>query len=229
MNNIFECHELGFSYAEGKSKTDVLNNIDFRLLQGESVALLGKSGSGKSTLLNLIGGLDEPSSGRIMVNNINISEINEESRTQLRAETFGFVYQFHHLLNDFSALYNVALPLMIRGDNKDSSLLQANEILKRVGLEHRADHKPSELSGGERQRVAIARAIVTKPKCLLADEPTGNLDTANSDEVLELILELRRENASSLLVVTHDHAIANKMDRIVTLENQKLNCSDYLS
>ena len=118
---------------------------------------------------------------------------------------------------------------MIRGDNKDSSLLQANEILKRVGLEHRADHKPSELSGGERQRVAIARAIVTKPKCLLADEPTGNLDTANSDEVLELILELRRENASSLLVVTHDHAIANKMDRIVTLENQKLNCSDYLS
>ena len=223
MNNIVECHALGFSYTEGKGETNVLNNIDFTLSQGESVAVLGKSGSGKSTLLNLIGGLDQPSSGRVLVNDINISEINEELRTQLRAKTFGFVYQFHHLLNDFSSLYNVALPLMIKGDKKDSALSQANKLLTKVGLERRVDHKPSELSGGERQRVAIARAIVTKPKCLLADEPTGNLDTANSDEVLELILELRRDNASSLIVVTHEQTIANKMDRIVTLENQKLN------
>ena len=225
MNNIVECHSLGFSYAEGDKKTAVLNNLDFVLSPGETVAVLGKSGCGKSTLLNLIGGLDQPSSGKILVNGTNISQINEESRTQLRAKTFGFVYQFHHLLNDFSSLYNVGLPLLIKGDNKYSALSQAKELLTRVGLEHRINHKPSELSGGERQRVAIARSIITKPECLLADEPTGNLDTTNSDEVLELILELNKDNISSLLVVTHDRAIANKMDRIVTLENQKLSIS----
>tara|TARA_B100001971_G_scaffold6644_1_gene5526 strand:- start:981 stop:1658 length:678 start_codon:yes stop_codon:yes gene_type:complete len=225
MNNIVECHSLGFSYAEGDKKTAVLNNLDFVLSPGETVAVLGKSGCGKSTLLNLIGGLDQPSSGKILVNGTNISQINEESRTQLRAKTFGFVYQFHHLLNDFSSLYNVGLPLLIKGDNKYSALSRAKELLTRVGLEHRINHKPSELSGGERQRVAIARSIITKPECLLADEPTGNLDTTNSDEVLELILELNKDNISSLLVVTHDRAIANKMDRIVTLENQKLSIS----
>jgi|TARA_B100000953_G_scaffold180355_1_gene148602 lipoprotein-releasing system ATP-binding protein len=225
MNNIVECHSLGFSYAEGDKKTAVLNNLDFVLSPGETVAVLGKSGCGKSTLLNLIGGLDQPSSGKILVNGTNISQINEELRTQLRAKTFGFVYQFHHLLNDFSSLYNVGLPLLIQGDNKYSALSQAKELLTRVGLEHRINHKPSELSGGERQRVAIARSIITKPECLLADEPTGNLDTTNSDEVLELILELNKDNISSLLVVTHDRAIANKMDRIVTLENQKLSIS----
>ena len=222
MNNIVECHSLGFSYAEGDKKTAVLNNLDFVLSPGETVAVLGKSGCGKSTLLNLIGGLDQPSSGKILVNGTNISQINEELRTQLRAKTFGFVYQFHHLLNDFSSLYNVGLPLLIKGDKKYSALSQAKELLTKVGLEHRINHKPSELSGGERQRVAIARSIITKPECLLADEPTGNLDTTNSDEVLELILELNKDNISSLLVVTHDRAIANKMDRIVTLENQKL-------
>ncbi len=222
MNNIIECQSLGFSYTEGNKETAVLNNLDFILSPGETVAVLGKSGCGKSTLLNLIGGLEKPSSGSVLINGINISEINEESRTQLRAKTFGFVYQFHHLLNDFSALYNVCLPLLIRGDNKTSALAYSEALLTKVGLEHRINHKPSELSGGERQRVAVARAIVSNPECLLADEPTGNLDAECSGEILELILELNKNNTLSLLVVTHDHEIANKMDRIVTLENQKL-------
>ena len=222
MNNIIECQSLGFSYLEGNKETTILNNLDFILSPGETVAVLGKSGCGKSTLLNLIGGLEKPSSGSVLINGINISEINEESRTQLRAKTFGFVYQFHHLLNDFSALYNVCLPLLIKGDNKSSALAYSEELLTKVGLEHRINHKPSELSGGERQRVAVARAIVSNPECLLADEPTGNLDAECSGEILELILELNKNNTLSLLVVTHDHEIANKMDRIVTLENQKL-------
>ena len=222
MNNIIECQSLGFSYTEGNKETAVLNNLDFILSPGETVAVLGKSGCGKSTLLNLIGGLEKPTSGSVLINGINISEINEESRTQLRAKTFGFVYQFHHLLNDFSALYNVCLPLLIKGDNKSSALAYSEELLTKVGLEHRINHKPSELSGGERQRVAVARAIVSNPKCLLADEPTGNLDAECSGEILELILELNKNNSLSLLVVTHDHEIANKMGRIVTLENQKL-------
>ena len=222
MNNIIECQSLGFSYMEGNKETAVLKNLDFILSPGETVAILGKSGCGKSTLLNLIGGLEKPSSGSVLINGINISEIKEESRTQLRAKTFGFVYQFHHLLNDFSALYNVCLPLLIKGDNKSSTLAYSEELLTKVGLEHRINHKPSELSGGERQRVAVARAIVSNPECLLADEPTGNLDAECSGEILELILELNKNNTLSLLVVTHDHEIANKMDRIVTLENQKL-------
>jgi len=222
MNNIIECQSLGFSYTEGNKETAVLNNLDFILSPGETVAVLGKSGCGKSTLLNLIGGLEKPSSGSVLINGINISEINEESRTQLRAKTFGFVYQFHHLLNDFSALYNVCLPLLIKGDNKSSALVYSEKLLTKVGLEHRINHKPSELSGGERQRVAVARAIISNPECLLADEPTGNLDAECSGETLELILELNKSNTLSLLVVTHDHEIANKMDRIVTLENQKL-------
>ena len=222
MNNIIECQSLGFSYLEGNKETTILNNLEFILSPGETVAVLGKSGCGKSTLLNLIGGLEKPSSGSVLINGINISEIKEESRTQLRAKTFGFVYQFHHLLNDFSALYNVCLPLLIKGDNKSSALAYSEELLTKVGLEHRINHKPSELSGGERQRVAVARAIVSNPECLLADEPTGNLDAECSGEILELILELNKNNTLSLLVVTHDHEIANKMDRIVTLENQKL-------
>ncbi len=222
MNNIIECQSLGFSYMEGNKETAVLKNLDFILSPGETVAILGKSGCGKSTLLNLIGGLEKPSSGSVLINGINISEINEESRTQLRAKTFGFVYQFHHLLNDFSALYNVCLPLLIKGDNKSSALVYSEKLLTKVGLEHRINHKPSELSGGERQRVAVARAIISNPECLLADEPTGNLDAECSGETLELILELNKSNTLSLLVVTHDHEIANKMDRIVTLENQKL-------
>ena len=222
MSNLVECRALGFSYGDDASKTQVLNNIDFSMESGESVAILGQSGCGKSTLLNLIAGLDTPTSGEVLIDNTNLYALNENAKTKLRANTFGFVYQFHHLLRDFSALDNVALPLLIRGDDKKKALENTGHLLKKIGLEHRLHHKPSELSGGERQRVAIARAMITKPACLIADEPTGNLDAHSASEALSLLLELREVEKSSLLIVTHDQKIANKMDRILTLNNQIL-------
>ncbi len=189
MSNIIECRSLSFSYIDGNNQTSVLNNLNFEVELGDSIAILGQSGCGKSTLLNLIAGLDSPSEGDVLINNINIAKLNEKDRTELRSNNFGFVYQFHHLLNDFSSIYNVALPLLIRGDNKESAILNSKKILTKVGLENRLNHNPSELSGGERQRVAIARAMVTEPACILADEPTGNLDAKNAKDVLELILE----------------------------------------
>jgi lipoprotein-releasing system ATP-binding protein len=223
MSNLFECHALGFSYGAGAGKTQVLDNIDFSMKPGESVAILGQSGCGKSTLLNLIAGLDTPTSGEVLINNTKLYSLNENARTKLRANTFGFVYQFHHLLRDFSALDNVALPLLIRGDDKKGALQNAKDLLQKIGLEHRQQHKPGELSGGERQRVAIARAMITEPACLVADEPTGNLDAHSASETLSLLLKLNYESQSSLLIVTHDQAIANKMDRILTLDNKTLN------
>jgi len=222
MNNIIECRSLCFSYAEGSNQTSILSNLRLDVKLGESIAILGPSGCGKSTLLNLIAGLDTPSSGDVLINNSNITKLNEQDRTELRANTFGFVYQFHHLLNDFSSVYNVAMPLLIKGVDKESSIAQSEKLLTRVGLENRLNHKPSELSGGERQRVAIARAMVVEPDCLLADEPTGNLDAKNAKDVLELILELDENNTSSLVIVTHDQDIAKKMDRTLTLSNQQL-------
>lgn len=222
MSNIIECRSLSFSYKDGKNQTSVLNNLNFEVELGDSIAILGQSGCGKSTLLNLIAGLDSPSEGDVLINNINIAKLNEKDRTELRSNNFGFVYQFHHLLNDFSSIYNVALPLLIRGDNKESAILNSKKILTKVGLENRLNHNPSELSGGERQRVAIARAMVTEPACILADEPTGNLDAKNAKDVLELILELNENNTTSLLIVTHDLSIANKMNRKLTLSNSKL-------
>jgi lipoprotein-releasing system ATP-binding protein len=222
MSNLVECRALGFTYGDDTSKTQVLDNIDFSLKCGESVAILGQSGCGKSTLLNLIAGLDMPTSGEVLINNTNLYSLNENARTELRANTFGFVYQFHHLLHDFSAIENVALPLLIRGDDKKDALQSAEHLLTKIGLEHRLQHKPGALSGGERQRVAIARAMIAKPSCLIADEPTGNLDAHSASETLSLLLELREEEQSSLLIVTHDQAIANKMDRILTLHNLKL-------
>jgi len=222
MSNIIECRSLSFSYKDGNNQTSVLNNLNFEVELGDSIAILGQSGCGKSTLLNLIAGLDSPSEGDVLINNINIAKLNEKDRTELRSNNFGFVYQFHHLLNDFSSIYNVALPLLIRGDNKESAILNSKKILTKVGLENRLNHNPSELSGGERQRVAIARAMVTKPACILADEPTGNLDAKNAKDVLELILELNENNTTSLLIVTHDLSIANKMNRKLTLSNSKL-------
>ena len=222
MSNIIECRSLSFSYIDGNNQTSVLNNLNFEVERGDSIAILGQSGCGKSTLLNLIAGLDSPSEGDVLINNTNISKLNEKDRTELRSNNFGFVYQFHHLLNDFSSIYNVALPLLIRGDNKESAILNSKKILTKVGLENRLNHNPSELSGGERQRVAIARAMVTEPACILADEPTGNLDAKNAKDVLELILELNENNTTSLLIVTHDLSIANKMNRKLTLSNSKL-------
>ena len=222
MNNIIECHSLCFSYTEGGNQTSILSNLRLEVKSGESIAILGPSGCGKSTLLNLIAGLDTPSSGDVLINNSNITKLNEQDRTELRANTFGFVYQFHHLLNDFSSVYNVAMPLLIKGVEKESAIAQSEKLLTRVGLENRLNHKPSELSGGERQRVAIARAMVVEPDCLLADEPTGNLDAKNAKDVLELILELDENNTSSLVIVTHDQDIAKKMNRTLTLSNQQL-------
>jgi lipoprotein-releasing system ATP-binding protein len=222
MSNLIECRALEFSYGDGANKTHVLSNIDFSMKSGESVAILGQSGCGKSTLLNLIAGLDKPTSGEVWINNTNICSLNENARTKLRAKTFGFVYQFHHLLRDFSALDNVALPLLIKGDDKKMALLNAERLLTKIGLEHRLQHKPGELSGGERQRVAIARAMITKPACLIADEPSGNLDEHSASEALSLLLELRKEEQSSILIVTHDQTIANKMDRILTLSSKAL-------
>jgi len=222
MNNIIECRSLCFSYAEGINQTSILSNLRLDVKLGESIAILGPSGCGKSTLLNLIAGLDTPSSGDVLINNSNITKLNEQHRTELRANTFGFVYQFHHLLNDFSSVYNVAMPLLIKGVDKEIAVAQSEKLLTRVGLENRLSHKPSELSGGERQRVAIARAMVVEPDCLLADEPTGNLDAKNAKDVLELILELNENNTSSLVIVTHDQDIAKKMNRTLTLSNQQL-------
>ena len=222
MNNIIECRSLCFSYTEGSNQTSILSNLRLDVKSGESIAILGPSGCGKSTLLNLIAGLDTPSSGDVLINNSNITKLNEKDRTELRANTFGFVFQFHHLLYDFSSVYNVAMPLLIKGVDKESAIAQSEKLLTRVGLENRLNHKPSELSGGERQRVAIARAMVVEPDCLLADEPTGNLDAKNAKDVLELILELDENNTSSLVIVTHDQDIAKKMDRKLTLSNQQL-------
>ena len=222
MNNIIECRSLCFSYTEGSNQTSILSNLRLDVKSGESIAILGPSGCGKSTLLNLIAGLDTPSSGDVLINNSNITKLNEQDRTELRANTFGFVYQFHHLLYDFSSVYNVAMPLLIKGVDKESAIAQSEKLLTRVGLENRLNHKPSELSGGERQRVAIARAMVVEPDCLLADEPTGNLDAKNAKDVLELIMELNENNTSSLVIVTHDQDIAKKMNRTLTLSNQQL-------
>ena len=222
MSNIIECRSVSFSYNEGNNQTSVLKNLNFEIKSGETTAIIGQSGCGKSTLLNLMAGLDTPTEGDVLIANTNISKISEKDRTELRAKNLGFVYQFHHLLNDFSSLYNVALPLLIMGVDKGGALLKSKKILTKVGLENRLNHKPSELSGGERQRVAIARAMITEPTCLLADEPTGNLDAANAKDVLELIIELNTDKTTALLIVTHDLSIANKMGRKLTLTNGEI-------
>ena len=223
MSNILECRSLSFNYGDGNSKTSVLKNLDFRVKTEERIAIIGQSGCGKSTLLNLLAGLDMPSQGEVLIDNKNIANIKERQRTELRAKNLGFVYQFHHLLKDFSAIYNTALPLLINDFDKNEALTKAENILKKVGLESRTNHKPSELSGGERQRVAIARAMITEPACLLADEPTGNLDERNAKDILDLIIELNSNQHTALLIVTHDLSIANKMSRQLELTDGHLN------
>ena len=222
MSNIIECRSLCFSYTEGNNQTPVLRNLNLEVNSGDSIAILGQSGCGKSTLLNLIAGLDHPTEGEVLVNNINISELDEKNRTELRSNNLGFIFQFHHLLNDFTSLYNVALPLLINGSNIDNAMALSTKLLTDVGLENRLNHKPSELSGGERQRVAIARAMITKPACLIADEPTGNLDSKNAEGIFELIIDLNSKATSALLIVTHDLGIANKMERKLNLADQEL-------
>ena len=223
MSNILECRSLSFNYGDGNSKTSVLKNLDFRVKTEERIAIIGQSGCGKSTLLNLLAGLDMPSEGEVLIDNKNIANMKERQRTELRAKNLGFVYQFHHLLKDFSAIYNTALPLLINDFDKNEALTKAENILKKVGLESRTNHKPSELSGGERQRVAIARAMITEPACLLADEPTGNLDERNAKDILDLIIELNSNQHTALLIVTHDLSIAEKMSRQLELTDGSLN------
>ncbi len=219
QETILACRDLTMSFQEGKLHVDVLKGINLDLKAGESVAIIGTSGSGKSTLLHLLGGLDLPTTGEVFVDGEKMNDLSESARGKLRNRSLGFVYQFHHLLPEFTAEENVAMPLLIAGHSVKKAKATARSILEKTGLGERLEHKPGELSGGERQRAAIARALITNPKCLLADEPTGNLDRKTADQVFDLIMELNRSLNSTLLIVTHDIDLAHRMDRVLKLED----------
>lgn len=219
---LLQCLHLTKTYHEGPSPVHVLDDISFTLHAGEQVAILGSSGSGKSTLLHLLGALDKPDQGEVMFLGRNIFSFSERQQADFRNQHLGFVYQQHHLLPEFSALENTAMPLLIAGEKKKAAFEKAQAMLQRVGLSAREAHKPSALSGGERQRVAIARALVAEPKLVLADEPTGNLDNKTGDAIYELLLSLKQELATSFVVVTHDTHLADKLDRTLMLNNGRL-------
>ena len=219
---VLQCRGVVRQFTEGGSVLEVLSGVDLDVATAERVAIIGASGSGKTTLLQIMGGLDDPTAGEIFVNGQAMHGGGELSKGELRNRYMGFVYQFHHLLPEFTAEENVAMPLLIRREAKSAALESARALLARVGLGERLSHKPGELSGGERQRAAVARALITRPQLVLADEPTGNLDAGNGEHVLRLMLELNEELNTSLVIVTHDHSIAARMDRILLLESGKL-------
>lgn len=221
-NTVLQCRAVARRFTEGGSVLEVLSDVNLTVLPAERVAIVGSSGSGKTTLLQILGGLDDPDDGEVFVGGEAMHGGNELSKGELRNRYIGFVYQFHHLLPEFTAEENVAMPLLIRREPKSIAIEKAQALLGRVGLGERLTHKPGELSGGERQRAAVARALIARPQLVLADEPTGNLDAGNGEHVMQLMLELNQELQTSLVIVTHDMSIAERMDRILVLENGRL-------
>lgn len=221
MNNpmILECRQLTKRYQQGILDVEVLKGVNFSLAAGERVAIMGASGSGKSTLLHLLGGLDKPTQGEVFLKGVNLNQVNATKLAKLRNQALGFIYQSHHLLGEFTVLENVAMPLLIANQSIKQATLGAEQLLERVGLGHRMRHKPGELSGGERQRAAVARALINRPAIILADEPTGNLDSKTAEQVYQLMLELNQELQVSLLVVTHDHDLAQKLGKVWHMED----------
>lgn len=216
---ILQCQQLSMRYQQGDLDVSVLKGIDLSIYAGERAAIMGASGSGKSTLLHLLGGLEKPTQGDVILDGNNLNAISSSKLSKLRNRSLGFIYQFHHLLGEFTILENVAMPVLIAGESVKVARKRALDLLGRVGLSHRVEHKPGELSGGERQRAAVARALINNPKCVLADEPTGNLDSKTAEQIYQLMLELNQELQVSFLVVTHDLALAKRMDRVLHMED----------
>ncbi|OEY99529.1 MULTISPECIES: lipoprotein-releasing ABC transporter ATP-binding protein LolD [Stenotrophomonas] len=221
-DEVIRAQGLAKTYAEGRMQTPVFNRLDLSVAAGETVAIIGASGAGKSTLLHLLGGLDTPTAGEVFVAGQKMSSLSDGQRGQLRNRALGFVYQFHHLLPEFTALENVMMPVLLAGAEVNDARQRANALLESVGLGHRLEHKPGELSGGERQRAAVARALVNRPACVLGDEPTGNLDDKTAGTVFELMLDLNRAHHTSLVLVTHDRSLARKLDRVLELREGRL-------
>ena len=219
---LLKCKHLAKKFVDGDIETHVLNNVNLTVYQGERLAIMGRSGSGKSTLLHLLGGLDKPSSGSIEIHGQDMDKLSVNGLSKLRNQHLGFVYQFHHLLPELTTLENVAIPLIIGGQTPRDAKQQAEALLVKTGLDHRIIHKPSELSGGERQRAALARALITKPDCLLADEPTGNLDQRTARAIFDLIIELNESLHTAIIMATHDHELASQMGQVLTLSEGKL-------